>query len=271
MTSTNARRAHATDTPGKMRAWRSGARWSAFLIGLSLLVALLAGCGAGTPSVAAPRATPTATRLPSAIYVALGASDAVGVGATNPNTQGYIPVLISRLPADAYELNLGVSGYRIHDALVNKLPTAIATRPTLVTIWLAGNDFRGCTPLAAYLGDLNTLLDQLRAQTKAQVFIANLPDMSLLPAMRPGSNGLGECHAAESAAQMRTSVQQWNGAIAGAVSAHGDTLIDLFQSQLASHPEYISGDGFHPTSAGYLQIANLFWAQIQARHAVPAA
>jgi len=30
-------------------------------------------------------------------------------------------------------------------------------------------------------------------------------------------------------------------------------------------------DGFHPTAAGYLRLADLFWTDIQAKHAVPAA
>jgi hypothetical protein len=29
-------------------------------------------------------------------------------------------------------------------------------------------------------------------------------------------------------------------------------------------------DGFHPTAAGYLRLADLFWTDMQARHAVPA-
>jgi acyl-CoA thioesterase I len=243
----------------------------AAMIGLALIcLAALAACGAST-SATRPAASPTATHVASVVYVALGASDAVGVGAADPNTQGYVPVLISRLPKDAAALNLGVSGYKVHDALQNKIATALNAHPTLVTVWLAGNDFRGCTPLNSYLADLNSLLDQLRSGTKAQVFVANLPDMSLLPAMRPGSQGLGACHQSQTSQQMRAETQTWNAAIAQAVSGHGDDLIDLYRAALASHPEYISSDGFHPTSAGYLRLADLFWADIQAKHAVPAA
>lgn len=230
----------------------------------------LAGCGATSSGANGPATSPTATRVASVRYVALGASDAVGVGAADPNTQGYVPVLISRLPQDAFALNLGVSGYKAHDALQNKLSAALNAHPTLVTIWLAGNDFRGCTPLNSYIGDLNALLDQLKSGTTAQVFVANLPDMSLLPAMRAGSQGLGACHQAQTSQQMRAETQTWNAAIAQAVSSHGDDLIDLYRAELASHPEYISGDGFHPTTAGYLRLADLFWADIQAKHAIPA-
>jgi lysophospholipase L1-like esterase len=243
----------------------------AAMIGLALIcLAALAACGS-SPSAPRPAANPTATHTASVVYVALGASDAVGVGAADPNTQGYVPVLISRLPKDADAINLGVSGYKVHDALQNKIAAALNARPTLVTIWLAGNDFRGCTPLNTYIADLNALLDQLKSGTKAQVFVANLPDMSLLPAMRPGSQGLGVCHQSQTSQQMRAETQAWNTAIAQVVNSHGDDLIDLYRAELASHPEYISGDGFHPTAAGYLRLADLFWADIQAKHAVPAA
>lgn len=245
--------------------------WRARIVALALLcLTALTACGS-TSSASRPAASPTATRPASVVYVALGASDAVGVGAADPNTQGYVPLLIARLPKDASALNLGVSGYRIHDALQTKLATALNAQPTLVTVWLAGNDFRGCTPLTTYLADLTSLLDQLRSKTKAQVFVANLPDMSLLPAMRPGSQGLGACHETQTSQQLRAETQTWNAAIAQAVSSHGDDLIDLYRAELASHPEYISGDGFHPTSQGYQRLADLFWTAIQAKRAVPAA
>jgi lysophospholipase L1-like esterase len=236
----------------------------------SVCLMALTACGSST-AASRPAASPTATRVASVIYVALGASDAVGVGAADPNTQGYVPLLIARLPQDAYALNLGVSGYKVHDALQTKLSVALNAHPTLVTIWLAGNDFRGCTPLAAYIADLNALLDRLKAGSKAQVFVANLPDMSLLPAMRPGSQGLGACHQAQTSQQLRAETLTWNAAIAQAVNSHDDDLIDLYRAELASHPEYISGDGFHPTAAGYQRLADLFWGEIQAKHAIPAA
>ena len=132
-----------------MRAQRARSRiWRALpLLGVLLAVA---GCGSGKTSPTGARATPTPTVRAAIVYVALGASDALGVGAGNPNTEGYIPRLIARLPARSQALNLGVSGIELHDALARELPQALATQPTLVTVWLSGNDFRDCVPLAQY-------------------------------------------------------------------------------------------------------------------------
>ncbi len=236
---------------------------------LALAVSALAACGEASSAQrsAVPPVTPTAT--PLMVYVAMGASDAVGVGASDPNATAYVPRLIARLPARAFALNLGVSGYTVKQALANELPQALAAHPTLVTVWLVGNDFRQCTPLADYQRDLDALLGQLQSQTHAQVFVANTPDMSLLPAIRDGSPNLGACLLGLQPAQIRAVVAQWNMVIDAVVAKHHQVLVDLFHSDLAAHPEYIASDGFHPSDGGYRVLADLFWAQITAHHAVP--
>lgn len=241
---------------------------------ISLLVALsllLAACGSAATAGTISHATPTPTVHPPIIYVAIGASDAVGVGASNPNTQGYVPILISRLPKYSEALNVGVSGYTIHEALQSELPQALADHPTLVTIWLVGNDFKGCVPLQQYAADLDTLLGQLQTHTSARVFVANAPDFSQLPFFQQGAQGGGSCVEGQSPAAIRALAEQWNAVINPLVAKHGDFLVDLFNSSLANHPELVSEDGFHPSSAGYLALANLFWAQITAHGGVPAA
>ena len=241
-------------------------RWIVTLAGLLGALVTLAACGGGAGAPASNMATATATVKPSMVYVALGASDAVGVAATDPNRTAYIPLLISRLPAHAEALNLGVSGYTVHQALSDELPPALAAHPSLVTVWLVGNDFRQCTPLDQYQRDLDALLGQLQSQTQARVFVANAPDMSLLPAIRDGS---AACLRGQRPAQIRALAEQWNTAIAAVVAKHHDALVDLFHSDLAAHPEYISTDGFHPSDAGYRILADIFWRQITAQHAIP--
>ncbi len=232
---------------------------------------LLAACTGSAP-LANGLPSPTATVKPTVVYVALGASDAVGVGATNPNTEGYVPRIIARLPQGvSFALNLGVDGILLHDALAQELPEALRARSTVMTVWLVGNDFRGCTPLAQYATDLDTLLTRLHDGTSAQIFVANTPDMSLLPYFKDGAFGAGSCFRGASLSAIRAMAQQWNATIDPIVAKHGDVLVDLFHSDLASHPEYISGDGFHPSSTGYARLADLFWAQIAAHHAVPGA
>ena len=208
---------------------------------------------------------PTATAQPtksspvqqSITYVALGASDAVGVGSNAPGSQGYVPLVAAHLPKGSRLINLGVSGIRLHEALTEELPLAISTSPDLVTIWLVANDFVGDVSYNAYMRDLNTLLQQLHTRTHARIVMANLPDLTRLPAFADST--------AAQKARMLQAIRQWNAGIASKATSYGVVLVDLFSqgSRLTAHPEYVSGDGFHPSAAGYAQLADLFWQAIK--------
>src|SRR5205085_5935000 len=114
-------------------------------------------------------ATPPVIRQPTqssflnrpVTYVALGASDAVGVGSDSPASQGYVPLLAARLPKGSHLINLGISGIRLHEALSKELPLALSTSPDLITIWPVANDFIGGVTYDDYMHDLNMLLQQL--------------------------------------------------------------------------------------------------------------
>jgi lysophospholipase L1-like esterase len=190
-------------------------------------------------------------------YVALGASDAVGVGSDSPGSQGYVPLIADHLSKGSHLLNLGVSGIRLHEALSEELPLAISSSPDLVTIWLVVNDFVGGVSYQDYLQDLDTLLSQLHTRTHARIVMADIPDLTRLPAFANQTSA--------QRAQMLAAIKQWNKGIAQKATQYGVTLLDLFShgAELTSHPEYISGDGFHPSAAGYVQLADLFLQAIQ--------
>jgi len=187
----------------------------------------------------------------------MGASDAVGVGSNQPGSQGYVPLLAAHLPQGSHLINLGISGTHLHAALSTELPLALATSPELITIWLVANDFVGGVTYSDYMHDLNILLEQLRTSTHASLVMANLPDLTRLPAF----SNLNTTQKT----QMLQQIQHWNTGIARLAAQYNVTLVDLYShgSQLTAHPEYISGDGFHPSPVGYVQLANIFWQAIQ--------
>jgi acyl-CoA thioesterase I len=216
-----------------------------FLLSLSTLL------GATACRAAAQDAPEEAAAPPT--YVAIGASDAVGVGATNPETEGWVPRLGQRLGPDTRVVNLGVSGSTLHQALDEQLGPALDASPDVVTVWLAVNDLNARVPLDSYTADLDTLLGQLDA-TGARVFVGNVPDLAPLAVYRgidPDS--------------VQAEVDRWNAAIGSVVSQHNATLVDLYAhwQEIASHPEYLSQDGFHPSSEGYARLADVFGDAIQ--------
>ena len=200
----------------------------------------------------------TATR--PAVYVALGASDAVGVGATYPANESW-PALVRRaLPAETRYLNLGISGATLGDVVAQELPPALDAQPTVVTLWSGVNDLRARVPLATFTAQLDQLLGQLRsAEPPPLVVVLTIPDLRRLPAF-----------AVVEPALLDRTARAWNAAITAQAQAHGALVVDLYApaADLVQHPEYISGDGFHPSSAGYRRIAELVGAALEA-HAAP--
>jgi len=189
-------------------------------------------------------------------YVAIGASDTVGVGATAPEQESWPAVLHRRLPAGSQLVNLGVSGSLLRQALDQQLPVALDSAPDLVTVWLAVNDYGARVPLEPYLADLDTLLGGLRAKARATVLVGNVPDLSALPAA--GRFDL-------------RFVDRWNTGIEEVVRRHEATLVDLRTTwqEVRQHPEYISSDGFHPSTTGYRRLADVFYASAAPRLGLP--
>jgi acyl-CoA thioesterase-1 len=181
-------------------------------------------------------------------YVAIGASDAVGVGARDPDTEGWVPRLGATFGPNVRVVNLGVSGSTLAQALAEQLAPALDAQPDVVTVWLAVNDLNARVPLERYSVDLDTLLAQLSA-THARVLVGNVPDLGRLAVYR----GVDP-------APLEAEVDRWNQVIADTTARHGAALVDLFSrwQEVADHPDYLSADGFHPSSEGYQALADVF-------------
>jgi acyl-CoA thioesterase-1 len=212
-----------------------------------LMGLLVVACGP-----AASRPTPASSASPQGVaaapagattYVALGASDAFGVGTSDPDRQNWPRVLAGELGAHVHLVNLGLPGATVADAQRMELPVALASHPTIVTVWLVVNDFADGVDLTTYTQQLGALLGALRSSTPARVYVGNLPDLTLVAA--------------------------WNAAIADVCAANGARLVDLWSdwSDLASHPGYISSDGLHPSTLGAAKLADVFAAAIRTRGA----
>ncbi|HEU4785235.1 MAG TPA: SGNH/GDSL hydrolase family protein [Ktedonobacterales bacterium] len=213
---------------------------------------LLVACG---PS---PRPAAAVYQLASSqrdlTYVAIGASDAFGVGTDDPAKDNWPAVLAHLLGSDTHLINLGIPGETVAEARRTELPVAIDARPSLVTVWLGVNDIVQSVSAQEYELQLEALLSSLQQQTHAHVFVGNIPDLTLL-----------SFFAGYDQTTLQATISAWNAAIAQAVAATGASLVDLYAgwNELAAHPEYIAGDGLHPSTEGAKRLAEVFFSQIK--------
>jgi lysophospholipase L1-like esterase len=225
-------------------------RRRALLLAVALL--LLGACSSDTK--------PAAPASPK-VYVAVGASETVGVGATNPETEAWTAVFHrTTLPAATF-VNVGISGATVRKALDDELPKALARTPDIVTVWLNVNDIIQRVPAETYETQLRELVHALRRGGRARVLVANTPALDALPALK----GLG--------AFVNAVVGPYNEAIGRVVSAEGAELVDLHAAGEAAKargdfPSLIAADGFHPSTAGHAAVAaefSLVYKRIKAR------
>lgn len=202
------------------------------------------------PTIPAPSATLVARRSGEIHYVAIGASDTVGVGSVDPANGSWPSRIAALLPAGSTYANLGVSGSLTAQAQRDQLPAAIGQSPTVVSIWLAVNDMTSSVPAADHAAALGAIVDALVAGTPARIFVGNVPDLRAVPAF-----------AANDQAALLAQIQAYNAGIASLTARHPGraVLVDLFAGSAALTSQLtVSADGFHPSDAGYLLIAERF-------------
>lgn len=246
----------------------NGFKWVAILVLLTVLTAC-GGGGGGTVDNGA--GNDNGLTLNSSLvcevngfkdtitYVAMGASDAVGVGATIPNEKGYVYLIEDKLAQSVNNVNfhnLGISGQDAYEINLSQTSEAINYAPDVITLWTGGNDIRTSVSPTEFGMDLENILSALSTNTSAEIFIGNLPDMSQLPSIQ-GMN--------LSSSEMALLVQnnaEYNTIIASKALAYGAILVDLYSANYVSNPANISADGFHPSDAGYQIMADAFLNQV---------
>ena len=233
--------------------------WGRFLAGgLGLAVALLTmACSARAQ---APRPV---------TYVAIGASDAVGVGARDPETEGWVPRFGARLGSNVRVINLGVSGSTLGQALDEQVGPALDAQPDVVTVWLAVNDLNARVPLDQYATQLDTLLTQLDG-THARVLVGNVPDLGRLAAYRGIDPApLQKVDQADVVrAEARLAVEPVDerrvGQVRGRDGERGRHELRARLFLVPFGPHLFAVDGFHPNSEGYQALAEVFGEAVSA-------
>lgn len=191
---------------------------------------------------------------PDLKIVALGASDVVGVGARHPEKEGWAPVLASLLPGPKRLMRLGLSGATAAQIRAQLLPKAIAARPDVAVVWTGVNDCARMVPLPQFQAELEAIVAGLTG-TGAQVFVVNVPDLDRLPSLRAYAQWI------------RLALPAWQHAVRQVAARHGATVVELapYTVEIDRRPDYLCGDGFHPSQHGYRRLAELVAEAVEAR------
>jgi lysophospholipase L1-like esterase len=188
------------------------------------------------------------------IYMALGASETTGVGAT-PLTDGYVYLInreLSRRMPGVILLNLGVPGARI-DLIKEQVRLAkqLGTKANLVTLWTGANDLVHGDDPKIFQEDLRFLLRTVRDSISKTIVVANLPDLTQLPRFRTEPNRFVTLDR----------VKAYNSAIEQEAASVNASLVNLFAQPVRD--DLVFGiDGFHPNSTAHREIARLFLSAI---------
>jgi len=184
------------------------------------------------------------------IYLALGASDATGVGAL-PLTEGYVYLITRELDreiAGVFLVNLGVPGARI-DLIKEQVRVAkqLGTKANLVTLWTGANDVVNGDDPKQFQEQLRGLLTMVTQDIARTIVVANVPDLAQLPRFRMSP----------SPTVTPARIDAFNRAIAEETHSAGGTLVDLHATAVRDDLVF-DLDGFHPNNAGHRQITGLF-------------
>ena len=208
------------------------------------------------PASAQPLTEPGALR-----YAAIGASDTVGLGARDPDRENWTALIARVLPPGSVYSRFARNGLTLVDAVKREVPAAVAFGPSLVTIWLGVNDVIHGVGLDAYRAALARSLSLLADRTPAVIALLNLPDLYDLPRVRSLPPMWRET--------IRATAAEWNAAIARTAEPYGARvrLVDLFPRSraLVQNLHWVGSDGFHPSTVGYAQLAELTLAALGLR------
>lgn len=208
---------------------------------LTMLGAGLGACGGGATMMEPP------DRI---IYLAIGASDAAGVGA-DPLTRGYVFRIADALDERVGQVSLaslalpGATAEQIGAALKPFLESGV--EPDLVTVWTGSNDVIQGEDVNDFEDELRDIFERLRDRTDGLLVAANIPDLPELPRFRADPD-----HDVT-----RERIEEFNQAIAAQVDDHGGFLVDLYGEPVED--DLVSkADGFHPSNEGHRRIAEEF-------------
>jgi lysophospholipase L1-like esterase len=196
------------------------------------------------------------TASSSLTYVALGDSLTAGMGVTNYE-ESYPYLLAQYFAGNDYRINLqsrSYQGIKTAGLIKDYLPEAINDNPDIVTLLIGVNDIHGQISQKEFRQNYETILKRLTTETKAKIYVINIPFIGANNLLLPPYNYLFN---------LRT--RQFNKIIKELADKYSVKYIDLYtptEDLFRDNGPHYSADFFHPSAEGYKIWADLIYADI---------
>ena len=190
----------------------------------------------------------------SLTYVALGDSLTAGVG-VDTYEQSYPHLLAEYFAGNDYQVTIksrAIPGAKTKDLLNGLIPAAIRDNPDIITLLIGVNDVHSQISLKDFRTNYENILERLTKETKAKIYIINIPYIGANNLVLPPYNYLFD---------RRT--KQYNKVIEELATKYNIKYIDLYtqtEDLFKENGSHYAADFFHPSAQGYKIWADLIYA-----------
>jgi lysophospholipase L1-like esterase len=187
------------------------------------------------------------------IYVALGDSLTSGAGTTK-QTESFPYDIAERLVLKEQGVtlkNLSYPGATTQNLINDLLDKAIVAQPDMITLLIGVNDMHNHVSLEQFRANYTYILERLSHETKAKIYIINLPFIGSNTAILPPLD-----------LYFNSQTEKFNNVIKELASEYNLKYIDLYsptKDLLRKDGPHYSSDSFHPSASGYKWWANIIY------------
>jgi len=201
-------------------------------------------------------------------YVAVGGTDATGGGTDDPLLDAWPQQLFrASMPLSAVLVNAAVPNETVAQARIDQVSTALASSPTVVTVWLVSGDLLAGTSPSAFQSELLQLLTALRQRGRTAVLVGSAPPLDLVPGYGACRDGTGpprlRCPVPlPDRATLKVRLAAYNASITADAAASGAVVVDLqsavSRSVAAGTTPFLDATGADLSTVGSTVVAGAF-------------
>lgn len=192
----------------------------------------------------------------SLTYVAFGDSLTTGMG-TSKLEEAYPYLLSEYLAGNDYQITVklrAIPGAKTSDLISGLLPLVIKDNPDIITLLIGVNDIHGGISKSEFRKNYDEILSRLTKETKAKVYIINIPFIGARNLLLPPYNYYFDSR-----------TKDYNKIILELSKKYQLKYIDLYtqtENLFKEAGSHYSADFFHPSAEGYKIWSDLIYADI---------